>query len=232
MCLAASAGFLGCKADNLPFKFLGCMVGGNQRCCAFWNPIVKALEARLSAWKGRMLSIGGRVTLINSVLANMPNYYFSFYKAPALVIKKIEAIQRNFLWSGMVERKGIVWVSWLDICKGRDKRGLGVKHMGHFNRAMLSKWIWRFLVEDEAIWWGILKVRYGDIRRRLWGCQSHNPLSKESNWWKDIMCLCEASKGVIPNIRSTIINGKDILFWKHCWIRGCSLNSLFPNLYS
>lgn len=71
----------------------------------------------------------------------MPSYYFSFYKAPAMVIKKFEAIQRNFLWSGMVERKGIAWVTWLDISESREKGGLGVKHMGHFNSAMFSKWI-------------------------------------------------------------------------------------------
>lgn len=172
VCLAASAGFLGCKAYCLPFKFLGCMVGGNHRCSGFWKPLVNVLEARLSSWKGRMLSIGGRVTLINSVLANIPRYYFAFYKAPPLVIKKLEVIQRNFLWCGLVERKGIAWVSWLDICKDRDKGWMGVKHLGHFNRAMLAKWILRFLNEKEAIWWGILSVRYGDIRGRLWGSQS------------------------------------------------------------
>lgn len=91
-CLEASVSFLGCKTDMLPFKFLGCLVGGNHRSIAFWNPIARSLEARWSSWKGRMLSIGGTATLINSVLSNMTSYQFSFYKAPIKVLKKIEAI--------------------------------------------------------------------------------------------------------------------------------------------
>lgn len=47
--LEASAGFLGCKIDNLPFKFSGCLVGGNHRRISFWNPIVRSIEAKLSS---------------------------------------------------------------------------------------------------------------------------------------------------------------------------------------
>jgi hypothetical protein len=47
-----------------------------------------------------MLSIGGRVTLINSVLSSLPLYYFSFFKAPSCVLKELVTVQRNFLWGG------------------------------------------------------------------------------------------------------------------------------------
>lgn len=57
-------------------------------------------------------------------------------------------------------------------------------------------------------------------------------MSNESNCWRDILSLCEASKGFIPNIRSLVGSGEDILFWRHNWIGGCPLNILLPNLYS
>ncbi|XP_058724457.1 uncharacterized mitochondrial protein AtMg01250-like [Vicia villosa] len=68
--LEAVSCFLCCKLDKIPFKFLGVTVGGNPRSVSFWNLIMENLRAKLSPWIGRILSIGGRVTLINSVITN------------------------------------------------------------------------------------------------------------------------------------------------------------------
>jgi hypothetical protein len=46
------------------------------------------------------LSKGGRVTLIKSTLSNLPTYMMSLYPIPALVAKRIEKIQPDFLWGG------------------------------------------------------------------------------------------------------------------------------------
>ncbi|CAK8573052.1 unnamed protein product [Lathyrus sativus] len=67
------------KAIIMGFEMIsGLLVGGNQRRIAFWNPVIECVKARLSSWKGRLLSIGGRVSFINSVLTNLPIHYFSF----------------------------------------------------------------------------------------------------------------------------------------------------------
>jgi len=36
---------------DLPFKYLGMIIGGNPRRCEFWNPIVNKIRSRLSRWK-------------------------------------------------------------------------------------------------------------------------------------------------------------------------------------
>ncbi|CAJ2641645.1 unnamed protein product [Trifolium pratense] len=66
--LSAASSFLHCEVDSIPFRFLGIPVGANPRRKITWNPIVEAMKKRLNAWNGRHLSIGGRVTLINSSL--------------------------------------------------------------------------------------------------------------------------------------------------------------------
>jgi hypothetical protein len=86
--LGAAACFLHCGVDSIPFRFLGIPVGANPRRKATWSPILEIMRKRLSIWNGRHLSIGGRVTLINSVLSSLPLYFFSFYKAPICVIKE------------------------------------------------------------------------------------------------------------------------------------------------
>ncbi|GAU23824.1 hypothetical protein TSUD_27340 [Trifolium subterraneum] len=72
--LAAGASFLSFRSDAIPFKFLGIPVGANPRRRETWRPVVEAMSKRLSSWSGRHLSYGGRITLINSVLASPPLY--------------------------------------------------------------------------------------------------------------------------------------------------------------
>jgi len=63
----------------------------------FWEPILNKLSARLSTWKGRFLSLAGRICLIKSVFTVIPLFYLSFYKAPTAVCEKIVTIQRRFM---------------------------------------------------------------------------------------------------------------------------------------
>jgi len=73
---------LNCRQMSLPFKYLGMTIGGNSRKTEFWNPIILKIRSRLSRWKGRMLSLAGRICLIKSVISALPLFYFSFFKAP------------------------------------------------------------------------------------------------------------------------------------------------------
>lgn len=56
------------------------------------------ISARLSAWKGRFLSLTGRICLINSVLTALPIFYLSFNKMLESVYNRIISLQRRFLW--------------------------------------------------------------------------------------------------------------------------------------
>jgi len=55
--------------------------------------------------------MGGRITLINSVLAALPIYLLSFFKIPKKVVHKIVSIQRKFLWGGQQDFLGEVGYS-------------------------------------------------------------------------------------------------------------------------
>ncbi|XP_058725579.1 uncharacterized protein LOC131596860 [Vicia villosa] len=107
--LVAATNFLACKRGNSSFLFLGIMVGVNPRNKKVWSKVLDNFKKRLDSWKGRNISIGGRVTLINLVLNAIPSYTFSFYKAPLKVLNQIRGIQRNFLWSGKANKRSINW---------------------------------------------------------------------------------------------------------------------------
>ncbi|XP_021998032.1 uncharacterized protein LOC110895070 [Helianthus annuus] len=85
------ANVVGCIPDSLPFKYLGLKMGANMNRINNWRPVFDIFESRLALWKSAVLSFGGRVTLICSVLESLPTYYFSIYKAPVKVVSNLES---------------------------------------------------------------------------------------------------------------------------------------------
>ncbi|WJX34558.1 hypothetical protein P8452_22662 [Trifolium repens] len=81
--LGEAASVLCCRVGKIPFLYLGLPVGGDPRRLVFWDPVVARLKNRLSGWKSRFLSFGGRLVLLKSVLTSLPVYALSFFKAPS-----------------------------------------------------------------------------------------------------------------------------------------------------
>nr|GEX03083.1 RNA-directed DNA polymerase, eukaryota [Tanacetum cinerariifolium] len=76
----AAASVLGCSVMTTSFKYLGVMVGGNMSRINAWDDGIQKLKSRLSKWKLKTLSIGGRLTLLKSVLGASPIYAMSIFK--------------------------------------------------------------------------------------------------------------------------------------------------------
>nr|KAJ0189190.1 hypothetical protein LSAT_V11C800417360 [Lactuca sativa] len=74
------ASITGCVAANFPFSYLGIPVGGSTSHIRSWDVIVDRFQKRLSNWKVKTLSIGGRLTLIKSVLGSLGIYFFSLFR--------------------------------------------------------------------------------------------------------------------------------------------------------
>nr|GFA80938.1 RNA-directed DNA polymerase, eukaryota [Tanacetum cinerariifolium] len=73
---------LGYLSFSNPFKFPGVKVGGIMSRHGSWADVTDKLSSRLSKWKLKTLSIGGRLTLIKSVLTSLPLYHMSIFKCP------------------------------------------------------------------------------------------------------------------------------------------------------
>lgn len=99
------AALLNCRVMVVPFVYLGLPVGANPRKLATWDPIVTKIRGRLSSWKSKRLSMGGRICLIKSVLTALPLYYLSFFRMPKGVIKKCQQLMMRFLWGAQRKRE-------------------------------------------------------------------------------------------------------------------------------
>ena len=78
--------YLNCSLLAIPFLYLGISIGANPRHSDAWDPIVKKCQRKYAKWKQKLLSFGGRVTLIKSVLNSIFIYFFSFFKVPNKVL--------------------------------------------------------------------------------------------------------------------------------------------------
>jgi len=233
--MQAASSFLSCCIDSVPFKFLGLPVGSNPRRCSTWKPVIENLQKMLSNWKGKHLSMGGRVVLLNVVLSSIPLYFLSFFKAPKKVLQEIVKIQRSFLWGGVEENKKICWLSWNNVCKTKEG-GLGIKNVEEFNLALLSKWKWRIITEENAIWYELMKHRYGAPHIKILNTDFPMCGSKDSLWWRDLLLLetnlVNEHGWFTKNISFKLGKGNNILFWRDKWHGNYPFRELYPLLYS
>ncbi|XP_071713069.1 uncharacterized protein [Rutidosis leptorrhynchoides] len=54
------ANTFGCMVGSFPFTYLGLPIGANMKKSGSWKPVIEKFEKRLSNWKARALSFGGR----------------------------------------------------------------------------------------------------------------------------------------------------------------------------
>nr|GEV33220.1 RNA-directed DNA polymerase, eukaryota [Tanacetum cinerariifolium] len=91
-----AASKLGCLILNTPFTYLGTKVGCSMSRLNDWDEVVEKVMSRLSKWKMKSLSIGGRLTLLKSVLGSIPIFHTSIFKVPSKILNKLESIRNRF----------------------------------------------------------------------------------------------------------------------------------------
>ncbi|GJU12024.1 RNA-directed DNA polymerase, eukaryota [Tanacetum coccineum] len=103
-----AAKMIGCVTLTTPFTYLGSKVGGLMSRLQSWNETVEGMVTRLSKWKMKTLSVGGRLTLLKSVLGSMPIYHMSLFKVPMRILNRMESIRSYFFnGSDMLGKKPI-----------------------------------------------------------------------------------------------------------------------------
>ncbi|MFS7909622.1 putative RNA-directed DNA polymerase [Helianthus anomalus] len=220
-----------CKFGDIPFIYLGLKVGANMNRISNWEPVKDIFRTRLSKWKSQVLSMGGRVTLIKSVLESLPTYYFSLYKAPAKIINDLEAMIKKFLWGGNLEVRKVHWVAWEKVTCNKKNGGLGIKKLNVSNSALLLKWVWRYRVETSAFWRQIIDSIHWS--KKKWGSIPFN--SRFTGTWKNLV-KHEFNKKVEGRrmnelMRGKLGNGKSIRFWVDIWLGEEALKDKYPNLF-
>ncbi|GJT49936.1 RNA-directed DNA polymerase, eukaryota, reverse transcriptase zinc-binding domain protein [Tanacetum coccineum] len=157
-----AANKLGCLVLKTPFTYLGTKVGENMHRKHAWNEVVEKVLSRLSRWKLKTLSIGGRFTLLKSVLGSMPIFHMSIFKVPSSILNSLEVIRSRFFNGHEHKSNKATWFKWNKVLTSKEKGGLGVSSLFALNRGLLFKWLWRFYSQKDSLWTKVIKALYGE----------------------------------------------------------------------
>ncbi|GKC67240.1 RNA-directed DNA polymerase, eukaryota, reverse transcriptase zinc-binding domain protein, partial [Tanacetum coccineum] len=219
----------GCGADSVPFLYLGLPVGERMYQVNSWTPLMAKFKKRLANWKSKLMSIGGRLTLVKSVLGSLGIYYCSLFPIPAQVNKQLESMRSRFFWGIDDNEKKIQWAKWDTILNSKEKGGLDVGSLWASNQALLFKWRWRFLNGNDMMWVKLIKSCHGREGGFLDGGST-----PKSGVWAGIVkaCMKLHTRSLVPNsaIKRKIGNGTNTSFWKEIWCGDGTLEATFPRL--
>ena len=149
----------GCQVAETPLTYLGIPLHFKRISNKDWKVIEDRFERKLSTWKGKMLSYGGRLTLINSVLSNLSVYMFCFFEIPKKVLKKLNFYRSRFFWEGDGHKRKYRLSKWDILCRPKEQGGLGIMDLNVQNKCLLSKWLFK-LINEDGIWQQILRNKY------------------------------------------------------------------------
>lgn len=162
--------------------------------------------------------------MLNSILI----YQLSFYRLPKKSLKTLISLQHNFLWGGNEINSKIAWLSWKKLCMPKSGGGLGVRDLDVFNKVLITKWLWRLLSDQEALWVRVVKSIYGSVRLvggrpRCW-----------SGWWRGVIenGMGEKGKWFWQELERKLGDGGDTSFWHYLWLTDLPLKDKFSRLFN
>lgn len=122
--LQGFASRLNCAHQNLPLKYLGLPLGANPGRKSTWKLVLDRFKHKLPTWKRMLLLFAGRLTLIKSVMSNLPltichcsKYQWGWHKK-LIEFKKIsygqvQILELKFIWlDGKSLPREKIWEVW------------------------------------------------------------------------------------------------------------------------
>ncbi|GJS15007.1 RNA-directed DNA polymerase, eukaryota [Tanacetum coccineum] len=162
----------------------------------------------------------------------MESLHLSFCRvvpiSPKGVLKEMESIRNNFFIGADLSDKKITWVAWNKVLASKKKGGLGVSSFYALNRALLLKWVWRFVSQDGSLWFQVTQAIYGST------IDSHS-VQMASNWCsilREMLLLKSKGFDFMSLCSKRVRNGNNTSFWLDIWKGDSTLRDDFPRMYA
>jgi hypothetical protein len=213
----------GCKEGAMPFKYLGIPMSPRKLSKKDWALVEERFQKKLASWKGKVLSSGGRLVLINSVLSSLPMFMMSFFRIPKGVLSRLNYYRSRFYWQCDEHKKKYRLAKWSILCKPKSLGGLGIIDLDTQNKCLLSKWMFK-LFNEEGKWQELLRNKY--LRNRT--LTQAERRKGDSQFWSGLM---EIKDEFLAKGRLVVGDGNRFRFWEDWWIGNEPLMNKFPSLY-
>ncbi|GJV60076.1 reverse transcriptase domain-containing protein [Tanacetum coccineum] len=70
-------------------------------------------------------------------------------------------LRRDFFYGVKDGDRKIAWIKWTKVLASKKFGGLGVSSLFALNRALIFKWVWRFLSHDNSLWSRVIAAVHG-----------------------------------------------------------------------
>ncbi|KAK6791450.1 hypothetical protein RDI58_010531 [Solanum bulbocastanum] len=201
--------YTGFQQKETPISYLGCPLFFGRSKNIFFSDIINKVVNKITGWQSKMLSYGGKATLVKYVLQSLPIHILSAITPPSTIIMQIQQIMANFFWGWRNDKRKYHWSSWKNLSFPCEEGGIGVKLMKDVCQAFQFKQWWVFRTK-QTLWGEFLKAKY---------CQRSNPISKkwdtgDSQAWRLMM---RNKQTVEKHILWTIRSGSSLFWWDN-WL--------------
>ena len=214
----------GCDMGALPFRYLGIPMHHRKLRNSEWKEVEERFQKKLSGWKGKMLSVSGRLVLINSVLSNFSMFMLSFFEVPRGVLKRLDYYRSRFFWQSDGHKKKYRLIKWGVLCTPKDQGGLGILDLDLQNRCLLSKWVFR-LINEDGIWQRLLRNKY--LRHKTITQVEYMP--GDSHFWSSLM---KVKNDFLRMGKFMVGDGSQTRFWEDAWLETIPFKLQYPDLYN
>ncbi|XP_060210297.1 uncharacterized protein LOC132637182 [Lycium barbarum] len=144
---------------DFPFTYLGVPIYYGRRMNIHYNEIIEKIQNRLSSWIGKLLSIGGRTTLIKHVLQSMPIHLLSACDPSSGILAQIHRLFAKFFWSNSVGNSSKHWATWTTLCHPQEEGGMGFRSLQDISKALFTK-LWWNMRTKQSLWRTFMSNKY------------------------------------------------------------------------
>jgi hypothetical protein len=163
---------------------------------------LKNLENQLKSWKGRNLSLKGKITVINTLALPPLIYLASVIHVPDLVIKGVKDLLLNFLWDGKPSK-----IAYDVIIQQINCGGLKLVDFEEKIKAIKVGWITRLTDSSNGRWKAAPSLFYKTVDLNFYFCcnQSCDPCIKPNfyqdihNFWSKLQVIKIPNAAIIKN---------------------------------
>lgn len=192
---------------DLGMKYLGFTLKPMGYKTGDWNWLLDRLYNRISGWESRLLSLAGRQTLIQTVLAQLAIYWSHLFYLPAKIISKMKAFVANFLWGGKTFQSKLHLVKLDSLTRPKKTGGWGILDMRKMGNALLCKSYIRGIYGNGP-WSVFINRKYLKGKGiEFWYRRNSLGIKRGSAIW---LSFCKNKTFLLKNFRWSIHSGANV----------------------
>ncbi|KAL0909953.1 hypothetical protein M5K25_020867 [Dendrobium thyrsiflorum] len=143
------------------FYYLGTPIYKGHKKNFLFDKIFQAINACLASWEFKLLSMGGCLDLIKSVLSFLLLYLFQTINPSLEIFYIMEKKFNKFFWGSFSEVKRIHWSSWNSCTGPIGERGISCKSIRNMVCGFFIRLCWNFR-QRNSLWVNFMHMKYSN----------------------------------------------------------------------